>query len=510
MNGAFLRLVEVTKRYGNRTVVDRVSLDVAKREIMALLGPSGCGKATTLRLIAGLEAPDEGEIWIAGERVAAQGRNLVPPSQRGIGFVFQDLALWPHLTVAGNLDFVLASGGVPKRERETRITEALKMVRIEPLAHNYPRQLSGGEQQLAALARALVGRPRLLLLDEPRSSLDADLKADLLREFAARQRLLGVTTIYITHDRTEAAAVAHRAALMRAGHIRQVVTAEGLREQFTSETGLPIIQTGCGAGLLRQVSFRKAMVMFGRKMISVTLAATALVLVLSACERRESDSDEAKRAPAPPSNAPTPVETAAPMQPPGKTLTYNFDHVEAGALPSTFSSTRTGGGTIGSWEVRADETAPSKPNVLAQTSDDSTDYRFPMAVANEGAFKDLELSVKFKTVAGSIDQAGGLVFRYRDANNYYIVRANALENNYRLYRVVNGNRQQFAGANLTITPKQWHELKVVCVGDQITCFFDGEQKIQAADQTFKEAGKVGVWTKADSVTYFDDLTVVAK
>jgi hypothetical protein len=160
--------------------------------------------------------------------------------------------------------------------------------------------------------------------------------------------------------------------------------------------------------------------------------------------------------------------------------------------------------------VRADETAPSKPNVLAQTSADTTDYRFPVAVSNEGVFRDLELSVKFKAMSGSVDEAGGLVFRYRDENNYYVVRANALENNYRLYHVVNGRRQQFAGANLTVTPKQWHELKVVCVDNQITCYFDTKQAIQATDDTFKEAGKIGVWTKADSVTYFDDLSVTAK
>src|SRR5262245_35031422 len=114
MPEAFLRLVEITKRFGQRTIVDQVSLDVAERETLALLGASGCGKTTTLRLIAGLEEPDAGEIWIAGECVAANGKNLVPPSARGIGFVFQDLALWPHLTVAGNLDFVLSSADVPR------------------------------------------------------------------------------------------------------------------------------------------------------------------------------------------------------------------------------------------------------------------------------------------------------------------------------------------------------------------------------------------------------------
>jgi ABC-type Fe3+/spermidine/putrescine transport system ATPase subunit len=231
MSGAFLRLVEVTKRYGARSVVDHASLEVAEGEVVALLGPSGCGKTTTLRMIAGLERPDKGEIWIAGERVAAGGESIVLPRARGIGFVFQDLALWPHMTVAGNVEFVLASAGVPKPERAGRISEVLRLVRLEQFAARHPGQLSGGEQQRAAIARAVVGRPRLLLLDEPLSSLDTELKADLLKELAALQRLLAVTTVYITHDQTEAAGIAHRIALMRAGRIEQVVTPDQLALQ---------------------------------------------------------------------------------------------------------------------------------------------------------------------------------------------------------------------------------------------------------------------------------------
>ena len=196
--------------------------------------------------------------------------------------------------------------------------------------------------------------------------------------------------------------------------------------------------------------------------------------------------------------------------PAGRAATYNFDNASPGSLPSNFVSARTGGGDMGSWAILADSTAPSKPNVLAQTSTDSTDYRFPVAVLNDGVFKDMEVSVKFKPVAGSVDQAGGLVFRYRDENNYYIVRANALEDNCNLYHVINGQRSQFAGANITVAPRQWHELKVVCVGNQIICFLDGKQVIQATDDTFKNAGRIGVWTKADSVTYFDDFTVTPK
>jgi hypothetical protein len=129
---------------------------------------------------------------------------------------------------------------------------------------------------------------------------------------------------------------------------------------------------------------------------------------------------------------------------------------------------------------------------------------------DRGSFKDLELSVRLKPVSGQVDRAGGLVFRLKDANNYYIIRANVLEDNYRLYHVVAGKRRQFAGANFKVTTGEWHELRVECVGNKIICYYDGAIKIEAMDDTFKEAGKVGLWTKADSVTDFDDLNVAAK
>ncbi len=203
-------------------------------------------------------------------------------------------------------------------------------------------------------------------------------------------------------------------------------------------------------------------------------------------------------------------ETLAPQQSAGASFTYNFDSDAVGALPAKFHSARTGKGTESKWAVTVDPTAPSKPNVVAQISKDTTDYRFPLLIADEGSFKDLELSVRFKAVSGEVDRAGGLVFRLKDANNYYIVRANALEDNYRLYHVVAGNRRQFAGANFKVTSSEWHELRVEIVGNKIICYYDGTQKIEATDDTFREAGKIGLWTKADSVTYFDDLKVVAK
>ncbi len=203
-------------------------------------------------------------------------------------------------------------------------------------------------------------------------------------------------------------------------------------------------------------------------------------------------------------------ETRAPQQSAGASFTYNFDGDAVGAMPPKSHGARTGKGAEGKWVVMADPSAPSKPNVVAQTSTDTTDYRFPLLISDEGNFKDLELSVKFKAVAGKVDRAGGLVFRLKDANNYYIVRANALEDNYRLYHVVAGNRRQFAGANFKVTSGEWHELRVECVGNKIICYYDGAKKIEATDDTFKDAGKVGLWTKADSVTYFDDLKVTAK
>jgi hypothetical protein len=226
-------------------------------------------------------------------------------------------------------------------------------------------------------------------------------------------------------------------------------------------------------------------------------------------EKPDVDEDEeGEEGPATP--AAVAVEKPAPQQTSGKQFVYNFDSDTPGQLPAKFHSAKTGGGAQEKWAVTADPMAPSKPNVIAQTSTDPTDYRFPLLIADEGSFKDVDLSVRFKAVSGSIDRAGGLVFRLKDPNNYYIVRANALENNYRLYRVVNGRRSQFAGANFKVASGEWHELRVETVGNKITCYYDGSKKIESTDDTFKDAGKVGLWTKADSVTYFDDLKVTAK
>ena len=216
---AALVVTNVTKRFRSHLAVESVSLQVAIGDAVVILGPSGCGKTTLLRLIAGLETPDSGEISLSGTKVAGLGRSMVPPHQRGIGFVFQDLALWPHLTVWKNLEFVLGSVKTARADRAERIHQALNLVRIEPLSARYPHELSGGEQQRVALARALVGQPRLLLLDEPLSSLDPELRTTLRAELTRLQRDLGVTMVYVTHDRDDAAALADDVVEMRAGRI---------------------------------------------------------------------------------------------------------------------------------------------------------------------------------------------------------------------------------------------------------------------------------------------------
>jgi ABC-type sugar transport system ATPase subunit len=235
VSSAFLKLVEVTKAFVESTVVDGVSLELCEGQAVALLGPSGCGKTTLLRLIAGLETPDDGEIWVAGQKVAAKGRNTVPPRRRNIGFVFQDLALWPHLTVGGNLDFVLRSQRWERHSRKVRIDEVLRMVHMASHANKYPNQLSGGEQQRVAIARAIVARPQLLLLDEPLSNLDTELKATLLQELRDLQQQLKITMLYVTHDRVEAATVAHRVALMHGGRINQILSADHFREESNAK-----------------------------------------------------------------------------------------------------------------------------------------------------------------------------------------------------------------------------------------------------------------------------------
>jgi hypothetical protein len=194
----------------------------------------------------------------------------------------------------------------------------------------------------------------------------------------------------------------------------------------------------------------------------------------------------------------------APAQP---ARSWNFDSDKVGTAPAGFAFEKSASGKAGRWIVKQESGAPSGKQVLAQTDADSSDDRFLMAVAQAPAARDVVVSVRCKPVAGKVDQACGLVFRYQDAKNYYVTRANALEGNVRLYTVKDGDREQFASWKGKVTAGAWHELKAEATGDHLRVFWDGQKILDEHDDTFKSAGKVGLWTKADSVTYFDDLSV---
>jgi ABC-type Fe3+/spermidine/putrescine transport system ATPase subunit len=219
VTAAAITLTGVTKRFGSHVALDDVSLEVAAGAAAVVLGPSGCGKTTLLRVIAGLEAPDTGHVVLNGTRVTTGRRIVVPPHERRLGFVFQDLALWPHLTVAKNLEFVLGPLGLSRAERSRRIQDALALVRTERFSARFPHELSGGEQQRVALARAIVGEPRVLLLDEPLSSLDSELRAALRTELAGLRAALDLTMVYVTHEREDASVLADCVVEMRAGRV---------------------------------------------------------------------------------------------------------------------------------------------------------------------------------------------------------------------------------------------------------------------------------------------------
>ena len=214
-----VRLDGVLKRFGAVTALEETRLDVERVEFLTLLGPSGCGKTTLLNLMAGFLEADAGEIFIDGEAVTA-----TPPYERRIGIVFQNYALFPHMTVARNVGYGLRMRGLPKREIAERVDEALALVKLSGLADRSPRQLSGGQQQRVALARALVIRPKVLLLDEPFSALDKNLRGAMQVELKEIQRRLGVTTVFVTHDQGEALSMSDRIVVMSAGRIRQVGT----------------------------------------------------------------------------------------------------------------------------------------------------------------------------------------------------------------------------------------------------------------------------------------------
>ncbi len=189
-----------------------------------------------------------------------------------------------------------------------------------------------------------------------------------------------------------------------------------------------------------------------------------------------------------------------------QTMSFDFDRDPVDKPPAGFTSYATGGGPAGKWLVKEMADAPSGKHVVVQTDADATDTRFPVLISDKGEYGDLDVSVKGKALSGKVDQGIGLVFRFGDPKSYYVVRANALENNFRLYRMVNGRRLQFAGTNVKVTSNEWHTLRVVAKGDHIVCYYDSKPLIDAHDKTYS-SGKIGLWTKADSVIAFDDLAV---
>jgi ABC-type Fe3+/spermidine/putrescine transport system ATPase subunit len=238
---ALLEVRAVAKRFGVREVLKRISLEIAAGEFLTLLGESGSGKTTLLRLIAGFEPPSSGEIWMSGERL-----DTLPAYKRRVNTVFQHYALFPHLSVWDNVAYGLRVKSTPKNEIGGRVDEALLMVKMSEFAGARPSRLSGGQQQRVALARALVNRPQLLLLDEPLSALDANLRKQMQSELKALQREIGITFLFVTHDQEEAMALSDRIALLRAGALEQIAApreiyahpATAYTAQFIGQTNL--------------------------------------------------------------------------------------------------------------------------------------------------------------------------------------------------------------------------------------------------------------------------------
>ena len=221
-----IHVAGVVKRFGAVTAVDRVDLDVVDGELFTLLGPSGCGKTTLLRLLAGFHQPEAGSIHFGDRRVDG-----LPPWARNIGMVFQNYALWPHMTVADNVAYGLRLRRLPRAEVDARVAAGLAKVNLGGLEARYPGQLSGGQQQRVALARALVLNPDILLLDEPLSNLDAKIRVQVRAEIRKLQQELGITAIYVTHDQEEALSLSDRVAVMRDGHIVQLGVPKELYER---------------------------------------------------------------------------------------------------------------------------------------------------------------------------------------------------------------------------------------------------------------------------------------
>jgi iron(III) transport system ATP-binding protein len=231
---ASVELRGLTKRYGAQAAVDNVSLTIQHGSLLCLLGPSGCGKTTTLRLIAGFAEPSAGEIRV-GDRVVSSPARTLPPEQRNMSMIFQSYALWPHMTVAENVAYGLKLRKLDRAVIAQRLKALLAVTRLEPLAERYPGELSGGQQQRVALARALIVEPETLLLDEPLSNLDANLREEMRFEVRRLHDAYRYTTVYVTHDQSEAMTTADLIAVMNAGRIEQLGTPEEIYDRPRSE-----------------------------------------------------------------------------------------------------------------------------------------------------------------------------------------------------------------------------------------------------------------------------------
>lgn len=220
-------IINVTKKFHNVKAVDNVNLHIEKGEFFALLGPSGCGKTTTLRCVAGFVRPDEGKIVVSGETLVSTSKGIfLPPAKRGMGMVFQSWSVWPHMNVFDNIAYGLRIQKLARDEIRRRVGDTLEIVRMKGFEKRYPQQLSGGQQQRVSLARALAPQPRILLLDEPLSNLDAKLRDEMRFELRQIQKRVGTTSIYVTHDQAEAMTLSDRLAVMHEGKVHQVGDAE--------------------------------------------------------------------------------------------------------------------------------------------------------------------------------------------------------------------------------------------------------------------------------------------
>ncbi|MBQ7283174.1 MAG: ABC transporter ATP-binding protein, partial [Spirochaetales bacterium] len=217
-----IELRNITKKFGDFVAVDNLTLDIKDGDFITLLGPSGCGKTTTLRQIAGLEMPTSGEILIDGKVVFSSEKSIdVAPKDRGVGFLFQNYALWPHMTVYRNIAFGLENLKWKKEDIDRRVKDLLRLLKIEEFPDRYPAELSGGQQQRVAIARTLATNPRVLLMDEPLSNLDAKLRMEMRAELKRLHHETGATFVYVTHDQLEAMTLATKICLLDRGYLQQ-------------------------------------------------------------------------------------------------------------------------------------------------------------------------------------------------------------------------------------------------------------------------------------------------